>query len=96
VAEKAAPGIAQERWLVLDANTGQNGLAQAKEFGKGAGLTGVVLTKVDGTAKGGIAVALADELGLPVRYLGIGEGLDDLAPFDAVQFTQALVPDQAG
>jgi len=96
VAEKAAPGVPQERWLVLDANTGQNGLAQAKEFGKGAGLTGVVLTKVDGTAKGGIAVALADELGLPVRYLGIGESLDDLAPFDPAQFAQALVPDQAG
>jgi fused signal recognition particle receptor len=96
VAGKAAPGVPQEKWLVLDANTGQNGLAQAREFGRDMGLTGVVLTKVDGTAKGGIVVALADQLGLPVRFMGVGEGLDDLVPFDRADFAKALVPDPAG
>ncbi len=93
VAEKAAPGIAQEKWLVLDANTGQNALNQAREFDREMGLTGIVLTKLDGTAKGGIVVALADQLGLAVRYLGVGEGLEDLVPFDPGLFAQALVPD---
>jgi fused signal recognition particle receptor len=95
VAEKAAPGVHQEKWLVLDANTGQNALKQAREFNKGAGLTGLVLTKVDGTAKGGIVVALSQELGLPVRYLGVGEGLEDLVPFDPQSFAEALIPDSA-
>lgn len=95
VAEKAAPGVHQEKWLVLDANTGQNALKQAREFNKGAGLTGLVLTKVDGTAKGGIVVALSQELGLPVRYLGVGEGLEDLVPFDPQLFAEALIPDSA-
>lgn len=93
VAEKAAPGVSQEKWLVLDANTGQNGLSQAREFNKGTPLTGLVLTKLDGTAKGGIAVALCEELGLPVRFIGVGEGLDDLIPFDPQMFSVALFPD---
>ena len=95
VAEKAAPGVAQEKWLVLDANTGQNALSQAKEFNREMGLTGLVLTKLDGTAKGGIVVALADQWGLPVRFLGVGEGLEDLVPFDPKLFVEALVPDPA-
>ena len=93
VAEKAAPGVPLEKWLVLDANTGQNGLSQAREFNKGTPLTGLVLTKLDGTAKGGIAVALCEELGLPVRFIGVGEGLDDLIPFDPQMFSEALFPD---
>ena len=93
VAEKAAPGIALEKWLVLDANTGQNGLSQAREFNKGTPLTGLVLTKLDGTAKGGIVVALYEELGLPVRFLGMGEGLEDLVPYDPQLFSEALIPD---
>ena len=92
VAEKAAPGVIQEKWLVLDANTGQNALNQAREFNKEVGLTGLVLTKLDGTAKGGIVVALAGELGLPVRYLGVGEQVDDLIPFDPQMFVEALIP----
>lgn len=93
VAEKAAPGVALEKWLVLDANTGQNGLSQAREFNKGTPLTGLVLTKLDGTAKGGIVVALCEELGLPVRFLGMGEGLEDLIPYDPQLFSEALIPD---
>jgi fused signal recognition particle receptor len=92
VAEKAAPGIHQEKWLVLDANTGQNALNQAREFHKEVGLTGLILTKIDGTAKGGIVVALAGELGLPVRYLGVGEQVDDLITFDPQMFVEALIP----
>lgn len=95
VAEKAAPGVHQEKWLVLDANTGQNALNQAREFNKEVGLTGLVLTKIDGTAKGGIVVALAGELGLPVRFLGVGEQMDDLVPFDPRLFVEALVPVEA-
>jgi fused signal recognition particle receptor len=96
VAEKAAPGVHQEKWLVLDAYTGQNALNQAREFNKEVGLTGLVLTKIDGTAKGGIVVALAGELGLPVRFLGVGEQVDDLIPFDPQMFVEALVPVEAG
>ncbi len=93
VAEKAAPGIPREKWLVLDANTGQNALNQAREFNKGVALTGLILTKLDGTAKGGIVVALTEELGLPVRYLGVGEKVDDLIPFDRRMFVEALIPE---
>jgi len=93
VAEKAAPGIPLEKWLVLDANTGQNALNQAREFNKGVALTGLILTKLDGTAKGGIVVALTEELGLPVRYLGVGEKVDDLIPFDPQMFVEALIPE---
>jgi fused signal recognition particle receptor len=76
--------------LVLDATVGQNGLVQAKEFAATAGVTGVVLTKLDGTAKGGIAVAIAHDLGLPIRYVGVGESIDDLLPFAADQYVDAL------
>ena len=92
VAEKAAPGVAREKWLVVDATTGQNALSQAKEFNAAVGLTGVVLTKLDGTAKGGVAVALSGEGGYPVRYVGVGEGLEDLLAFDPRAFTEALLP----
>lgn len=93
VAEKAAPGVRLEKWLVLDANSGQNALTQAREFHREMQLTGIVLTKLDGTAKGGIAVALSEQLGLPVRFLGMGEGLEDLVPYDPRMFAEALVPD---
>ena len=77
--------------LVLDATTGQNGLVQAREFNAALGLDGLIITKLDGTAKGGIAVAIARELGVPIAYLGVGEGLADLRPFDAQAFARALV-----
>ena len=84
-------GAPHETLLVVDATTGQNGLQQARLFGDAAGVTGVVLTKLDGTAKGGVVVAIAHELGLPVKLLGVGESLDDLQPFDAQDFARALV-----
>jgi fused signal recognition particle receptor len=84
------PGRVTEVLLVLDATTGQNGLAQARQFTRAVGVTGVVLTKLDGTAKGGIVVAIQRELGLPVKLVGIGEGVDDLVPFDADEFVDAL------
>jgi len=92
VADKAAPGVARESWLVLDAGTGQNALIQAKEFHEAVGLTGLILTKLDGTAKGGVAVALADAFGFPIRYVGVGEGMEDLLPFDPQSFAEALIP----
>ena len=79
-----------ETLMVLDATTGQNGLIQAKQFLETASLTGIVLTKLDGTAKGGIVFAIANELKLPVKYVGVGEGIDDLIPFDAKSFVEAL------
>ena len=79
-----------ETLMVLDATTGQNGLIQAKQFLETSGLTGIVLTKLDGTAKGGIVFAIANELKLPVKYVGVGEGMDDLIPFDATNFVEAL------
>ena len=91
VIERELPGCARETLLVLDATTGQNGLIQAKQFKEAAGITGIVLTKLDGTAKGGIAIAIAQELGVPVKYAGVGEGIDDLQPFDALEFAQALI-----
>jgi fused signal recognition particle receptor len=90
VAARAVAGAPHEVLLVLDATVGQNGLAQAREFAAAAGVTGVVLTKLDGTAKGGIAVAIAHDLALPIRYVGVGEGIDDLLPFDAAAFVDAL------
>jgi len=84
-------GAPHETLLVVDATTGQNGLQQARLFGEAAGVTGVALTKLDGSAKGGIAVAIAHELGLPVTLVGVGEGLDDLRPFDPTDFARALV-----
>src|SRR6202034_1999166 len=80
-----------ETLLVLDATTGQNGLQQARLFAEAVGVTGVVLTKLDGSAKGGIAVAIASQLGLPVKLIGVGEGIDDLRPFDPADFARALV-----
>ena len=91
VVDRELPDSARETLLVLDATTGQNGLIQAKQFKEAAGITGIVLTKLDGTAKGGIAIAIAKELGVPVKYAGVGEGIDDLKPFDAEEFAQALI-----
>jgi len=91
VIDRELPGCARETLLVLDATTGQNGLIQAKQFKEAAGITGIVLTKLDGTAKGGIAIAIAQELGVPVKYAGVGEGIDDLQPFNALEFAQALI-----
>jgi fused signal recognition particle receptor len=91
VIAKAAPGAPHEVLLVLDANTGQNALAQVRAFDDALGVTGLVLTKLDGTAKGGILAAIARERPIPVRFIGVGEGLDDLRPFDAAQFVSALL-----
>ena len=91
VIERPARGAPHETLLVVDATTGQNGLQQARLFGETVGVTGVALTKLDGSAKGGIAVAIAYELGLPVKLIGVGEGLDDLRPFDPQDFARALV-----
>ena len=82
-----------ETMLVLDASIGQNALNQARQFHQAIGLTGITMTKLDGTAKGGILFAIANELGIPFRYLGIGEGIDDLRPFDAPQFVNAIFND---
>ena len=90
VVTRELPDADVETLMVLDATTGQNGLIQAKQFLDTAGLTGIVLTKLDGTAKGGIVFAIANELKLPVKYVGVGEGIDDLIPFDPVTFTEAL------
>src|ERR1700722_14138252 len=90
-AAKLVPGAPHEVLLVMDATTGQNGLQQARLFTQSAGVTGIVLTKLDGTAKGGIAVAIARELNLPVRFVGVGEKMEDLLEFDAVAFVDALV-----
>jgi fused signal recognition particle receptor len=89
-AAKVVPGAPHDVLLVMDATTGQNGLSQAREFTATAGVTGIVLTKLDGTAKGGIVVAITRELGLPVRYVGTGESVDDLVPFDAGTFVSSL------
>jgi fused signal recognition particle receptor len=91
VIEGKLPGAPHETLLVVDATTGQNGLQQAKLFGETAGVTGVALTKLDGSAKGGVAIPIAFELGLPVKLIGVGEQLDDLRPFDAGDFARALV-----
>jgi len=91
VASKRLEGAPHETLIVIDATTGQNGLRQARAFADAAGVTGVVLTKLDGTAKGGIALAIASELGTPVKMIGIGEGLEDLRPFDAREFCEALI-----
>ena len=90
VAGRASEGAPHEVLLVLDATVGQNGLAQAREFTTVAGVTGIVLTKLDGTAKGGVAVAIAHDLKLPIRYVGVGEGIDDLIPFSAQDYVDAL------
>ena len=90
IIDREVPDAAKETLLVLDATTGQNGLIQARTFKETAGLTGIVLTKMDGTAKGGIVIAIAQELQTPVKFVGVGEGADDLRPFDAHEFLQEL------
>lgn len=91
VAGREIPGAPHESLLILDATVGSNGLAQGREFARAAGVTGLVLTKLDGTAKGGVAVAVVRELGVPIRYVGVGEAADDLLPFDATAFAEGLV-----
>jgi fused signal recognition particle receptor len=91
ICAKFSPDSPHEVILVLDATTGQNAINQAKEFNAAVGLTGIILTKLDGTAKGGIIFALASQLGLPIRYIGIGEKAEDLRPFNAESFVQALL-----
>ncbi len=89
-------GAPHETLLVLDANTGQNAISQARIFTEAAGVTGLVLSKMDGTAKGGVLIGLADEFGIPVRFVGVGEGLDDLRDFDAEEFVEALFAEGEG
>ncbi|MET0973274.1 MAG: signal recognition particle-docking protein FtsY, partial [Thermoleophilaceae bacterium] len=91
VAAKRLEGAPHECLIVIDATTGQNGVRQAKLFGEAVGVTGIVLTKLDGTAKGGIALAIAEELGVPVKLIGIGEALEDLRPFDPDDFARAIL-----
>ena len=90
VASREIPGAPHEVLLILDATVGQNGIAQAREFTNVAGVTGIVLTKLDGTAKGGVAVAIAHDLKLPIRYVGVGEGVDDLLPFSPKEYVDAI------
>ena len=87
---RALPDAPHDIWLVLDATTGQNGIVQVRQFHESLGLTGLVLTKLDGTSKGGIVINVAQEFQLPIRYIGVGEGVDDLRPFDVAEFTAAL------
>ena len=91
IINRELPGASCETLLAIDATTGQNGLIQAKQFKEAAGLTGIILTKLDGTAKGGIVLAITSQLGLPVKLVGVGEGIDDLIPFDAREFIDALL-----
>ena len=91
VAGREVPGAPHETLLVLDATLGSNGLNQGREFAKAAGVTGLVVTKLDGTAKGGVAVAVVRELGVPIRYVGVGEAVEDLLPFDPAAFADALI-----
>jgi len=94
VAGREVEGAPHETLLVLDATVGSNGLAQGREFARAGGVTGLVLTKLDGTAKGGVAVAVVRELGVPIRYVGVGEKVDDLLPFDAGAFAEGLVGEE--
>ena len=91
IIDRECPDASRETLLVLDATTGQNGLIQAKQFKEAAGLTGIVLTKLDGTAKGGIVIAIAKELGVPVKLAGVGEGINDLRPFNARDYVEAII-----
>ena len=91
VIERGIPGAPHETLLVLDATVGQNGIRQAKEFDKALKLSAIALTKLDGTAKGGIVLAITDALKIPIRWVGVGEKIDDLVPFDAEEFASALV-----
>lgn len=94
VIDRELPDTSKEVLLVLDATTGQNAVNQAREFMQAAGITGIVLTKLDGTARGGIIIAIKEELGLPVKYIGVGEQIDDLQPFDPQQFVDALFTEE--
>ena len=96
IAAREVEGAPHEVLLVLDATVGQNGLAQAREFMNAAGVNGIVLTKLDGTAKGGIAVAIAHDLKLPIRYVGVGEAIDDLIPFAPDEYVDALFEEKHG
>ena len=96
VADKAMPGCPHETWMVLDSTTGQNAIAQAKTFKADMEITGIVLTKLDGSSKGGVVLGICDELKVPVRYIGVGEKIDDLRPFDPAAFVDALYADAAG
>ena len=93
VIDREAPGCAKEVLLVLDATTGQNALNQAKLFREAAGLTGIILTKLDGTARGGVVIGIKEELDIPIKYIGVGEQIDDLRPFDSKDFVEALFED---
>ena len=96
VISRELPDASRETLLVLDATTGQNAVHQAEEFNKAAHLTGIILTKLDGTAKGGIVIAISAGLGVPVKLVGVGEGIDDLVDFDRASFLEALLPEQGG
>jgi fused signal recognition particle receptor len=91
IAQREVAGAPHESWLVLDATVGQNGIVQAREFMNITPISGIILTKIDGTARGGIVVSIAKELGVPIKFLGVGEGLDDLIPFDPEKFISALL-----
>jgi fused signal recognition particle receptor len=90
VTKRRMPGAPHEVWLVLDATTGQNAISQAEMFHKALGLTGIILTKLDGTAKGGIVVGICHQLKIPIKFIGIGEKMDDLRPFNASEFVDAI------
>ncbi|MFN3535449.1 MAG: signal recognition particle-docking protein FtsY, partial [Desulfatiglandales bacterium] len=90
VAKKRIPTAPHEVWLVLDATTGQNAISQAKTFREAVGVTGIILTKLDGTAKGGVVISVSKELGIPILWIGVGEGLEDLRPFDPKEFVEAI------
>lgn len=90
IIDRELPGASRENLLVLDATTGQNAVNQAREFGNAAGITGIVLTKLDGTARGGVVLSIHDELKIPVKFIGVGEQIDDLQPFDAAAFARAM------
>jgi len=94
VLARSLPGAPHEILLVLDANTGQNALAQVKAFDAAVGLTGLVMTKLDGSAKGGVVAAIAKQHPIPLKFIGVGEGVDDLRPFAAREFVEALLPVQ--
>jgi len=94
VVGRVMEGAPHESLLVIDAPTGQNAISQAKRFSEGVGVTGICLTKLDGSAKGGVALAIGEELGLPIKWVGLGEGLDDLEPFDAKAFSEALLEEE--
>ena len=96
IIDRELPNVSKEILLVLDAATGQNGLNQAQEFGKSLGITGIVLTKLDGTARGGIIFSIKEKLNVPVKFIGVGEGLDDLRPFNAKEFVEAIFDREDG